>query len=72
MDNDTRIDQLEIDRIVRDTLESFLHNVEKNISNQTWFSTKSSVKKDVLEVVKRTAKHYITHTANEAYRINIK
>jgi hypothetical protein len=72
MSNDTRIDQLELDRIIRDTLESFLHNVEASIGTQTLFSTKSSIKRDLIDVVKKTAKHYITHTANQAYQIHFK
>jgi len=70
--NKERIDQLEIDKIIRDTLDSFLHFVETNINTQTLFSTKSSIKKDLVDVVKKNAKHYITHAANQAYQIKFK
>jgi hypothetical protein len=70
--NRERIDQLEIDKIIRDTLDSFLHNVEINIDTQTLFSTKSSIKTDLVNVVKKNAKHYITHAVNQAYQIKFK
>ena len=70
--NTVRIEQLELDKIIRDNFENFINELKSNAEIQSLFSTKASIKKDIITLVEKKAKSYIDRAANQAYQIKFK